>query len=206
MGVKHGRIVMWHSTISHLTFILFTSSFTVVLYAQLFAIVCLHMYSTQSPNIALLSCLLWTLAVWYCVLASCNLAVMFYTYSHTCLIKGYEPRPLGTSQTSFQSTMSYSTSTFPKLNNYNCKSWSGDIQAWLMSKELWMLIAGDEPCLGDSDKEAKLKWKKQAQKAAGEWFLSVDQDQKSHFHGILSDHIHIWMTLCDVHMSKKPRA
>ena len=102
--------------------------------------------------------------------------------------------------------MSNSTPTFPKLNNYNYKSWSGDIQAWLMSKELWMLIAGDEPCPDDSDKDAKLKWKKRAQKAAGELFLSVDQDQKSHFHGILSDPIHIWTTLRDVYMSKKPGA
>ena len=31
-----------------------------------------------------------------------------------------------------------------------------------------MLVAGDESCPGDSDKEAMLKWKKQAQKAAGE--------------------------------------
>ena len=66
--------------------------------------------------------------------------------------------------------MSNSTPTFTKLNNYNYnyKSWSGDIQAWIMSKELWMLVAGDESCPGDSDKEAKLKWKKQAQKAAEE--------------------------------------
>ena len=101
--------------------------------------------------------------------------------------------------------MSNSTPTFPKLNNYNYKSWSGDIQAWLMSKELWMLVAGDEPCPDDSDKESKLKWKKRAQKAAGELFLSVDQDQKSHFHGILSDPIRIWTTLRDVHMSKMLR-
>ena len=58
-----------------------------------------------------------------------------------------------------------------------------------MSKELWMLVAGDKPCPDNSDKDAKLKWKKRAQKAAGELFLSVDQDQKSHFHGILSDPI-----------------
>ena len=68
--------------------------------------------------------------------------------------------------------MSNLTPTFPKLNNYNYKSWSGDIQAWLMSKELWMLVAGDKPCPNDSDNDAKLKWKKRAQKAAGELFLS----------------------------------
>ena len=85
--------------------------------------------------------------------------------------------------------MSNSTPTFPKLNNHNYKSWSGDIQAWLMSKELWMLVSDDEPCPDDADKESQLKWKKRAQKAAGELFLSVEQDQKSHFHGCYSTNL-----------------
>ena len=80
------------------------------------------------------------------------------------------------------------------------------MQAWLMSKELWMLINNDEPCPDNSSKDSKLAWQKRAQKAAGELFLSVEPDQKSHFHGILSDPIRIWNTLRDVHMSKKPGA
>ena len=60
-----------------------------------------------------------------------------------------------------------------------------------MSKELWMLVSDNEPCPDDADKELQLKWKKRAQKAAGELFLSVEQDQKSHFHGILSDPIRL---------------
>ena len=50
------------------------------------------------------------------------------------------------------------------------------MQAWLMSKELWMLVNGDEPCPDGTDKDLKLKWQKRAQKAAGELFLSVEQD------------------------------
>ena len=80
------------------------------------------------------------------------------------------------------------------------------MQAWLMSKELWMLINNNEPCPDDSSKDLKLAWQKHAQKAAGELFLSVEPDQKSLFHGILSNQIHIWNTICDVHMSKKPGA
>jgi transposase InsO family protein len=102
--------------------------------------------------------------------------------------------------------MSNSTPNFPKLNNYNYRSWSGDMQAWLMSKELWMLVDGEEPCPPSTDEESKLKWSRRAQKAAGELYLSVEQDQKSHFHGMLSDPIRIWTTLRDVHMSKKPGA
>ena len=52
------------STISHLTFfVLFISSFADALFASLFVIVYTYAYSTQSPNIALLSCLLRTLGI-----------------------------------------------------------------------------------------------------------------------------------------------
>ena len=76
------------------------------------------------------------------------------------------------------------------------------MQALLMSKELWMLVEGEESCPATTDADSRLKWFKRAQKAAGELFLSVEQDQKSHFNGILSDPIRIWSTLRDVHMSK----
>ena len=49
-------------TISHLL-LLFISSFTDAPYASLFDIVYTYAYSTQSPNIALLSCLLRTLGI-----------------------------------------------------------------------------------------------------------------------------------------------
>ena len=94
-------------------FILFISYFDVVLYAQTFVIVYSHTYSTQSLNIALLSCLLRTLgivlycilnilscllrtlAVWYRVLASRNLAVTFCTLSHTCLVTVEDKQAMG---------------------------------------------------------------------------------------------------------------
>ena len=80
------------------------------------------------------------------------------------------------------------------------------MQAWLMSKELWMLVDNEEPCPPSTDADSRLKWLKRAQKAAGELYLSVEQDQKYHFHGMLSDPICTWTTLRDVHMSKKPGA
>ena len=80
------------------------------------------------------------------------------------------------------------------------------MQAWLMAKELWMVVNNNKFSPLDTDPESKLKRQKHTHKAAGELFLSVDQDQKSHFHGILSNPIRIWATLRDVHMSKKPGA
>ena len=80
------------------------------------------------------------------------------------------------------------------------------MQAWLMSKELWMLVDSEEPCPPSTDADSRLKWLKRAQKAAGEIYLAVEQDQKSHFHGILNDPVRIWTTLRDIHMSKKPGA
>ena len=69
-----------------------------------------------------------------------------------------------------------------------------------------MLVDNEEPCPLSTDMESRVKWQKRAQKAAGELYLSVEQDQKSHFHGMLSNPIRIWSTLCNVHMSKKPGA
>ena len=58
------------------------------------------------------------------------------------------------------------------------------MQAFLMSKELWILVDSVEPCPTSTDSESCLKWLKHTQKAAGELYLAVEQDQKSHFQGI----------------------
>ena len=58
-SILRGSVII---TISHLL-LLFISSFTDAPYASLFVIDYTYAYSTQSPNIALLSCLLQTLAV-----------------------------------------------------------------------------------------------------------------------------------------------
>ena len=192
--------------------------------ASVFNTIYIVAYSTRSPNIALLSCLLWTLgivtclilnilscllwtlAVWSLATVACNLCRVLYYVLQTYHITGYGPWPLNASQTTTSLTMSNSNPTFAKLNNYNYRTWSGDMQAWLMSKELWMLVDNKEPCPPSMDLEARVKWQKQAQKAAGELYLSVEQDQKSYFHGMLSNPICILLTLHDVHMSKKPGA
>ena len=64
-------------------FILFISYFDVVPYAQTFAIVYSHTYSTQSPNIALLSCLLRTLGI---VLYLYTQYTQLLTSDSSCLI------------------------------------------------------------------------------------------------------------------------
>ena len=93
-------------TIIHLL-ILFISSFTDAPYASLFVIVYTYAYSTQSPNIALLSCLLRTLgivihlhaqytscllrtlAVWSLATVARNLAVSYSFLIRTCLLTEY---------------------------------------------------------------------------------------------------------------------
>jgi len=70
--------------------------------------------------------------------------------------------------------MSNSTPTFPKLNNSNYNTWSGDMQAWLMSKELRMLVDNEEPCPPATDTDSRVKWSKRAQKAAGEIYLAFE--------------------------------
>ena len=100
-------------------FLLIITSFTDVLYASLFVIVYSYPYTIQSPNTALLSCLLWTLgivihlytqytscllwtlAVWSLAIVTRNLAVPFCNVILTYLVTGYGPWPLDSSQTSY---------------------------------------------------------------------------------------------------------
>ena len=84
------------------------------------------------------------------------------------------------------------TPTFAKLNNYNYKSWSGDMQAWLMSRELWMLVDNQETCPPDTDADGKLKWQKHAQKAAGERTLPSPIDSRWNPGGIMDSTFSTW--------------
>ena len=57
-----------------------------MLHALLFVIVYTYMYQTQSPNMALLSCLLRTLAVWYLASAPHNFAEASTINIPTCAV------------------------------------------------------------------------------------------------------------------------
>ncbi|EGN98725.1 hypothetical protein SERLA73DRAFT_107836 [Serpula lacrymans var. lacrymans S7.3] len=99
--------------------------------------------------------------------------------------------------------MSDSDPKFHPLSGTNYPQWSGEMQAWLMTKGLWRLVSGAEKCPG-TDAEAIEKWELRAEKAAGALYLNVTKEQRIHLDGIIDDPVKIWEKLAIVHVSKKP--
>ncbi|KIM38778.1 hypothetical protein M413DRAFT_50033, partial [Hebeloma cylindrosporum] len=69
---------------------------------------------------------------------------------------------------------------------------------------LWRLVSGRDPKPEKGDD--LIKWEARAEKAAGEIYLLVENDQRVHFRGFEEDPIQIWKLLEAAHLSKKPGA
>ncbi len=91
------------------------------------------------------------------------------------------------------------------LSNSNYPEWCGEMKAWLMRNGLWRLVSGRE-LQPSSGIEELNKWEAKAEKAAGEIYLLVENDQRVHFRGHEEDPIKMWKLLEDAHLSKKPGA
>ena len=81
-----------------------------------------------------------------------------------------------------------------------------------MKLGLWMLVKGvelkpegvDSKALTAAEDAAILAWEIKAGKAAGELYLAVQGDQRTHLSGIENDLVAIWMKLESVHLQKRP--
>jgi len=93
---------------------------------------------------------------------------------------------------------------FKPLSNSNYPEWCGEMKAWLMKNGLWRIVSGKET--KPNETEALAKWEAKAEKAAGEIFLLVENDQRVHFRGFEEDPIQMWKALENAHVSKKPGA
>src|ERR1700742_2036699 len=93
------------------------------------------------------------------------------------------------------------TPKFKQLNNTNYGDWNGEMKAWLMKLGLWKLVSGREKKPRDAEKLEIYEDK--AEKAAGEIYLAVEQDQRVHIKDLLDDPVAIWSKLETVHVSKK---
>ena len=79
------------------------------------------------------------------------------------------------------------------LSNSNYPEWAGEMKAWLMRNGLWRLVSGKETKPKQAeDAEA---WEAKADKAAGEIYLMVENDQRVHFQGAEEDPIQMWQHL-----------
>jgi transposase InsO family protein len=93
---------------------------------------------------------------------------------------------------------------FKPLSNSNYPEWCGEMKAWLMRNGLWKLVSGRET--KPSEEEALAKWEAKAERAAGEIYLMVENDQRVHFRGFEEDPIEMWKKLESANLSKKPGA
>ena len=93
---------------------------------------------------------------------------------------------------------------FKPLSNSNYPEWCGEMKAWLMKNGLWRLVSGRET--KPIKEEALATWEAKAERAAGEIFLLVENDQRVHFCGFEEDPVEIWKKLESAHLSKKPGA
>ena len=90
------------------------------------------------------------------------------------------------------------------LSNSNYPEWAGEMKASLMRNGLWRLVSGKET--KPRDDEAAASWETKAEKAAGEIYLMVENDQRVHFRGSEEDPVEMWKLLEEAHLSKKPGA
>ena len=82
----------------------------------------------------------------------------------------------------------------------------------LKTRGWWRIVQGtekkpeakDEKAVTAEEEKAMSDWEDKALRAAGELYLSLSDDQKTHVEDISDDPVKIWAKLESVHMQKKP--
>ena len=69
------------------------------------------------------------------------------------------------------------------------------MKAWLMRNALWRLVSKKETKPPASKAEELEKWEMKAEKATGEIYLLVENDQRVHFREHKEDPIKMWELL-----------
>jgi len=90
---------------------------------------------------------------------------------------------------------SSSTPSFPKLSSSNYSTWKGEMKAFLRTKGLWTIVSGAEKRPDDSQADLQAKWDLRANKAAGQLYLSLSTEQRTHIDAVQDHPAQIWSTL-----------
>ena len=101
---------------------------------------------------------------------------------------------------------SSSTPSFPKLCSSNYSTWKGEMKAFLRTKSLWTIVSGAEKHPDDSKANLQAKWDVGAEKAAGQLYLSLSAEQRTHIDAVQDDPAQIWSTLESIHLQQHPGA
>ncbi|KAJ7081919.1 hypothetical protein C8R44DRAFT_652847, partial [Mycena epipterygia] len=74
--------------------------------------------------------------------------------------------------------------TFPRLNEKNYSSWTGDERAELQRLGVWLIVKGTIVAPTSTDPDEIRKWLVDSGKAAGSIYASLEQSQKVHIKGM----------------------
>ena len=80
------------------------------------------------------------------------------------------------------------------------------MKAFLHTKRLWTIVSGAEKRPDDSEADLQAKWDVRADKAAGQLYLSLSAEQRTHLDAVQDDPAQIWSTLESIHLQQRPAA
>ena len=80
------------------------------------------------------------------------------------------------------------------------------MKAFLHAKSLWTIVSGAEKHPDDSKANLQAKWDIRADKAAGQLYLSLSAEQRTHIDAVQDDPAQIWLTLESIHLQQHPGA
>ena len=101
---------------------------------------------------------------------------------------------------------SSSTPSFPKLSSSNYSIWKGEMKAFLCTKGPWTIVSGAEKRPDDSQSDLQAKWDLRADKAAGQLYLLLSAEQRTHIDAVQDHPVQIWSTLESIHLQQCPGA
>ena len=94
------------------------------------------------------------------------------------------------------------TPSFPKFCSSNYLTWKGEVKAFLRTKGLWTIVSGAEKCPDDSKAHLQAKWDVRADKVAGQLYLSLSAEQRTHIDAVQDNPAQIWSTLESIHLQQ----
>ncbi|KAJ7111810.1 hypothetical protein C8R44DRAFT_632430, partial [Mycena epipterygia] len=85
--------------------------------------------------------------------------------------------------------------TFPRLNEKNYGTWSGDERAELQRLRVWLIVKGSQVAPTSNDADTNFKWLVDSGKAAGSIYASLDPSQRVHVKGMEENPVAMWKAL-----------
>ena len=94
----------------------------------------------------------------------------------------------------------FDPSTSLRTSEVRCKDYT------TQHKGLWTIVSGAEKRPDDSKADLQAKWDVRADKAAGQLYLSLSAEQRTHIDAVQDDPVQIWSTLESIHLQQRPGA